>query len=50
MLPVLTSQEARAFDEYLSKKVGIPPLVLMENAARGALDSIEDWCDEEVTW
>lgn len=43
MQPVLTSEESRAFDRYLTKDVGISPLVLMENAARGALASIDDW-------
>ena len=46
MLPILTSLESRAFDDYLIAKVGIPSLVLMENAARGALHAIEDWVDE----
>ncbi len=46
MLPILTSAESRAFDEHLITKVGIPSLVLVENAARGALHAIEDWVDE----
>jgi hydroxyethylthiazole kinase-like uncharacterized protein yjeF len=46
MLPILTSTESRAFDEYLINKAGIPSLVLMENAARGALHAIEDWLEE----
>jgi NAD(P)H-hydrate epimerase len=46
MLPVLTSDESKAFDEYLITKAGIPSLVLMENAARGALNAIEDWIDD----
>jgi NAD(P)H-hydrate epimerase len=46
MLPILTSAESRAFDEYLITKCGIPSLVLMENAARGAMDAIEDWLNE----
>lgn len=46
MLPILTSAESRAFDEYLITKLGIPSLVLMENAARGAMDAIENWLDE----
>ncbi|MDP4229686.1 MAG: NAD(P)H-hydrate dehydratase [Bacteroidota bacterium] len=46
MLPILTSEESRAYDEYLISKVGIPARVLMENAARGAVDAIEDWLDE----
>ncbi len=46
MLPIHTSTESRIFDEYLISKVGIPSAVLMENAARGALAAIEDWCEE----
>lgn len=46
MLPILTSEESRSFDAYLIKEVGIPPLVLMENAARGVLDSIQDLLEE----
>ncbi len=46
MLPILSSTDSRSFDEYLVTKVGIPPLVQMENAARAALHAIEDWCDE----
>jgi ADP-dependent NAD(P)H-hydrate dehydratase / NAD(P)H-hydrate epimerase len=46
VLPVLTSDESRGFDAYLIKDVGIPSLVLMENAARGVLDSIEDLLED----
>jgi len=49
MLPILTSAESKAFDDYLITKCGIPSLVLMENAARGALSAIEDWLDELVS-
>jgi len=45
MQPVLTSAESRALDQYLIKDIGLSPLVLMENAARGALTAIEDWLD-----
>jgi NAD(P)H-hydrate epimerase len=43
MQPVLTAAQSRAFDKYLIEEIGISSLVLMENAARGALDAIEDW-------
>ncbi|MEI8134094.1 MAG: NAD(P)H-hydrate dehydratase [bacterium] len=46
MLPVLNSTTSRSFDDFLIKKAGIPSLVLMENAARGAMQAIEDWLDE----
>ncbi len=46
MLPILSSSESRIFDDYLITKAGIPSLVLMENAARGALHAIEDWIEE----
>ena len=42
MQPVLTAAQSRAFDKYLIEEIGIPSLVLMENAARGALAVIED--------
>jgi ADP-dependent NAD(P)H-hydrate dehydratase / NAD(P)H-hydrate epimerase len=45
MQPVLTAAQSRVFDKYLIEEIGIPSLVLMENAARGALDAIEDWLD-----
>ncbi|MBS1903029.1 MAG: NAD(P)H-hydrate dehydratase [Bacteroidetes bacterium] len=43
MRAVLTKAESKAYDEFLIKKIGMLPAVLMENAARGALDSINDW-------
>lgn len=45
MQPVLTATQSRKFDRHLIEELGIPSLVLMENAARGALDAIEDWLD-----
>ncbi|HZK77198.1 MAG TPA: NAD(P)H-hydrate epimerase, partial [Candidatus Kapabacteria bacterium] len=50
MQPVLTTAQSRAFDKYLIEEIGIPSLVLMENAARAALDAIRDWLhsDPEV--
>ncbi|HYM21408.1 MAG TPA: NAD(P)H-hydrate dehydratase [Candidatus Kapabacteria bacterium] len=43
MLPVLSSAESHAYDDFLIKKIGFDPLVLMENAARGALAAMKDW-------
>ena len=43
MLPILNSNESRAYDTFLIKKVGIPSLVLMENAARGAVATVREW-------
>jgi NAD(P)H-hydrate epimerase len=48
MQPVLTTAQSRAFDKYLIEEIGIPSLVLMENAAHGALAAMEDWIDELV--
>lgn len=45
MLAVLTRAESQAYDNFLIKKVGLPPAVLMENAARGALEAMRDWLD-----
>ncbi|HEX5315345.1 MAG TPA: NAD(P)H-hydrate epimerase, partial [Candidatus Kapabacteria bacterium] len=47
MQPVLTAAQSRTFDRHLIEELGIPSLVLMENAARGALDAIEDWLGAE---
>lgn len=49
MQPVLTSEESRKLDRYLIKEVGLSPLVLMENAARGAMAALEDWLDVKGT-
>ncbi len=46
MLPVHSSKESRSFDDFLIKKIGIPSAVLIENAARGALDAMKIWLDE----
>jgi ADP-dependent NAD(P)H-hydrate dehydratase / NAD(P)H-hydrate epimerase len=46
MQPVLTAAESREFDRYLIEDIGIPSAVLMENAAQGALEAIEDWLEE----
>ncbi|MFI5202831.1 MAG: NAD(P)H-hydrate epimerase, partial [Candidatus Kapaibacterium sp.] len=50
MQPVFTAAQSRAFDKYLIEEIGIPSLVLMENAARGTLAAISDWLqpDSEV--
>lgn len=41
MLPVFTSEQMRACDSAAIKEFGIPGIVLMENAARGAADVLE---------
>ena len=41
MLPVFTSEEMRACDQAAIEQYGIPGIVLMENAARGAVDLAE---------
>jgi hydroxyethylthiazole kinase-like uncharacterized protein yjeF len=41
MKPVLSRAEARAFDAHAITACGVPSLVLMENAGRGATDVIE---------
>lgn len=47
MLPVLTAAEMRAEDKRIIETIGLPSLVLMENAARGVLDHIADWLSED---
>src|SRR5215211_319323 len=42
MLPVLTTAEMRAVDQKIIQEIGLPSLVLLENAARGVLDHILD--------
>jgi NAD(P)H-hydrate epimerase len=49
MQPILTSEESRALDKHLIDELGLSPLVLMENAARGALHALEDWLQESGT-
>jgi NAD(P)H-hydrate epimerase len=43
MLPVYTSDEMRACDRAAIEEYGIPGIVLMENASRGAVDAAEDF-------
>ena len=40
MIPVLSRDEMRAFDEHAIETCKVPGLVLMENAARGVTDAI----------
>jgi ADP-dependent NAD(P)H-hydrate dehydratase / NAD(P)H-hydrate epimerase len=49
MLPVLTAQEMRAVDERIIREIGLPSLVLMESAARGATENIADWLTLDAT-
>lgn len=46
MLPIFTSHQSRALDAFLTHDVGLPTSVLIENAARGVLNSIQDLLDE----
>lgn len=41
MLPIVTREQSRQLDEDLSSGAGMPSLLLMENAGRGAADTIE---------
>ena len=43
MLPVYTSEEMRGCDRTAIEDHGIPGIVLMENAARGAVDAAEEF-------
>jgi ADP-dependent NAD(P)H-hydrate dehydratase / NAD(P)H-hydrate epimerase len=40
MIPLLTRQAVRALDADASARLGVPGLVLMENAGRGAFDAL----------
>jgi NAD(P)H-hydrate epimerase len=41
--PILTREQCRAVDKYAIEQLGIPGVVLMENAGRNAADLIESW-------
>ena len=43
MLPVYTSEEMRGCDAAAVSVYGIPGVVLMENASRGAVDAVEEY-------
>jgi len=43
----LTAAQCRAVDQYAIQTLGIPGLVLMENAGRNAADLIEKWARHE---
>ena len=40
MLPVLSREQVRAFDRHAIESCGVPSLVLMENAGRGATEHV----------
>lgn len=40
----LTREQCRALDRHAIEVLGVPGVVLMENAGRGATDWIERWC------
>ncbi|MDD5087677.1 MAG: NAD(P)H-hydrate dehydratase [bacterium] len=42
MIPLLTSDQMRALDAHAIDEIGIPGIVLMENAARSVVDAIEE--------
>lgn len=44
---VLTAAQMRALDSYAIKTIGIPGIVLMENAGRGVVDAIEEHTVED---
>lgn len=46
MLPLLTSEQMRALDAHAIDTIGIPGLILMENAARSVLEAIEEEFDD----
>jgi NAD(P)H-hydrate epimerase len=46
-LPPLTREESRAVDQWATESLGIPGIVLMENAGRGVVDALLE-CDPRV--
>ncbi|MBP7937792.1 MAG: NAD(P)H-hydrate epimerase [Phycisphaerae bacterium] len=47
--PTLTREQCRAVDRYAIEQLGIPGVVLMENAGRNAADLIERWLRRGVS-
>jgi ADP-dependent NAD(P)H-hydrate dehydratase / NAD(P)H-hydrate epimerase len=45
MIPLLTSEQMRALDAHAIDVIGIPGVVLMENAARGVIEVVEEHFD-----
>lgn len=41
MIPLVTAEEMRRADRRATERYGVPSLVLMENAGRGAVDALE---------
>lgn len=46
MIPLLTSEQMRALDAHAINEVGIPGMILMENAALACLNAIEEDFDD----
>lgn len=40
MIPVLSREQIRSFDQYATERASVPSVILMENAGRGAADLI----------
>ncbi|MBI3123308.1 MAG: NAD(P)H-hydrate dehydratase [Ignavibacteriales bacterium] len=45
MIPLFSSQQVRSADTYAINKLGIPPMVLMENAARSICDIMLEYSE-----
>ncbi|RJQ62550.1 MAG: NAD(P)H-hydrate dehydratase [Stygiobacter sp.] len=45
MIPLFSSQQVRSADTYAINKLGIPPMVLMENAARSIYDTMLEYSE-----
>jgi len=45
MIPLFSSQQVRSADTYAINKLGIPPMVLMENAARSIYDIMLEYSE-----
>lgn len=48
-LKVLNAEQMRNVDSYTINSIGIPGVVLMENAGRAVVDAMEDFFEEEQT-
>ena len=48
MIPLYTSQQVREADSFAINTLGIPSIVLMENAARSLYAAITESCDQKI--
>ena len=50
MLPVVTAEQMRTIDQWAIKEIGIPGIVLMENAGKAIVKRLQKISKREVTY